>query len=186
MTQLMPFNYNTQNNLFMPTAKECIDMLVTCDGNNILAAELLTKQLKKRALDYNAMYGADLTAPVITTAEIVSIITADPDAIAMLTTQMRTFALIKTLGALGAISTAFPSAIEDMEGKDIARTLTGLIEQVTHLTDTRTPGNTVNINQNRELIFKMLPPEMAEVIQMLALDKPPAQHQMNIIEANDD
>lgn len=196
-TNLQLSNYNKT---FMPTAKECIDMLVTCDGNNQLAAELLTKQAKKKLLAYNTIY-APLTNStdstnqtstaqepiVITTADIVSTITADPDAITMLTTQMRTFALIKTLSALGATSTAFKTAIEDMDSKDIAHTLTGLIEQVSRLTDTKTPGNntTVNLNSNRELIFKMLPPEMAEVIQMLALDSP-QQHQMNIIEADDD
>jgi hypothetical protein len=146
-----------------PTALACIDELVICNGNVDLAAEHLTRKARK-------LPAADPTITstiVITTADILSIITADPDSQAILVERMRVYALIQAMKGLGDTQIAFKEALVNMDSADIARTFTNLLEQISRLTDKHTSN--ININNTREMIFRSLPPDVAQVIEYLGV-----------------
>jgi len=164
-----------------PSAMACIDELVICDGNINLAAELLTKKLRK-APGVDPETASTIT---VTTADILGIITADPDSQAILVERMRVYALIQAMKGLGETQISFKQALTNMESADIARTFTNLLEQISRLTDKH--SSTVNINNTREMIFRSLPPEIAQVVEYLGMDAlPPQPKQMFIMPPVDD
>jgi hypothetical protein len=133
-------NYTPDTNAIRPyhqimlPVEQCIDALVSANGNSALAAERLG----------------------INSTELIASIAADPSGIDILNARLRVLATVNTYDTWRQSKMLIDSAMIDMEAADLGKFYTNLLQQVTALTDAHTTTANVNIHEH---VLQSLPPE---------------------------
>jgi hypothetical protein len=138
------------------TPELAISTLVACDGNRLLAAERLSKQLQFH----------------ISPTQLTSLITGDPLGADSLTAQLKLSTLLQTYELLSKMLFILSNSLEDLTANELAKSTSQILTVFQSLTTSSNPL-TANINVT-EVVLKMLPPEAREAVLALTATTLPA------------